>query len=108
MEGFSAGKSDRLLQIYSRLVGGEILRKGKLAQRFGVTEKSIQRDIDALRCFFTEQALSQDVVYDPKAKGYRLIDTMPQKLSNSEILAVSILRSIEKDEHISSLGRWDE
>ncbi len=109
MEGFSAGKSDRLLQIYSRLVGGEILRKGKLAQRFGVTEKSIQRDIDALRCFFTEQALSQDVVYDPKAKGYRLIDTMPQKLSNSEILAVCKIllesRSMRKDEMLLILDK---
>ena len=51
VEGFSAGKSDRLLQIYSRLVGGEILRKGKLAQRFGVTEKSIQRDMDKQSMF---------------------------------------------------------
>lgn len=109
MEGFSAGKSDRLLQIYSWLVGGEVLQKRKLAQRFRVTEKSIQRDIDALRCFFTEQALSQDVVYDPKAKGYRLIDTMPQKLSNSEILAVCKIllesRSMRKDEMLPILDK---
>ena len=109
MEGFSAGKSDRLLQIYSQLVGGEVLQKRKLAQRFGVTEKSIQRDIDALRCFFAEQALSQDVIYDPKIKGYRLIDTMPQKLSNSEILAVCKIllesRSMRKDEMLPILDK---
>lgn len=109
MGDFSAGKSDRLLVIYSQLVGGAILTKRELAQRFQVTEKSIQRDMDALRCFFAEQALNQDVIYDPKAKGYRLIDTMPQKLSNSEILAVCKIllesRSLRKDEMLPILDK---
>lgn len=47
----SAVKSERLLQIYSRLVSGETLKKKELAQYFHVTERSIQRDIEALRCF---------------------------------------------------------
>ena len=102
MKGFSAGKSDRLLQIYSRLVNGEVLSKKELAQRFQVTERSIQRDMEALRCFFAEQSLSQDVIYDSAARGYRLIDAMPQKLTNSEILAVCKIllesRSMRKDE----------
>lgn len=109
VKGFSAGKSDRLLMIYSQLVSGAVLTKRELAQRFQVTEKSIQRDIEALRCFFAEQTLSQDVVYDPKAKGYRLIDTMPQKLSNSEILAVCKIllesRSMRKDEMLPILDK---
>lgn len=41
-------KSDRLLLMYSRLVNGEILNKKELAQCFHVTERSIQRDIEAL------------------------------------------------------------
>lgn len=109
MEGFSTGKSDRLLLIYSQLVGGAILTKRELAQRFHVTEKSIQRDIDALRCFFTEQTLRQDVIYDAGARGYRLIDTTPQKLSNSEILAVCKIllesRSMRKDEMLPILDK---
>lgn len=53
----SAVKAERLLQIYSRLVGGDILSKVELAQQFHVTERSIQRDMEALRCFFAEQKL---------------------------------------------------
>lgn len=109
MDGFSTGKSDRLLQIYSRLVNGEVLSKKRLARHFQVTERSIQRDIESLRCFFTEQSLSQDVIYDSADRGYRLIDTMPQKLSNSEILAVCKIllesRSMRKDEMLPVLDK---
>ena len=47
----TAAKSERLLQIYAKLANGEILKKKELAQHFHVTERSIQRDIEALRCF---------------------------------------------------------
>lgn len=47
-----AVKSNRLLQIYSRLVAGDILNKKELAQQFHVAERSIQRDMESLRCFF--------------------------------------------------------
>ena len=43
----TAVKSERLLQIYSKLVNGEVLRKKELAQHFRVTERSIQRDMDS-------------------------------------------------------------
>lgn len=109
MDGLSIGKSDRLLQIYSRLVNGETLNKRELAQRFQVTERSIQRDMESLRCFFSEQALSQDVIYDSPSKGYRLIDTTSYKLTNSEILAVCKIlldsRSMQKGEMLPILDK---
>lgn len=84
----TAVKSERLLQIYSKLVSGEILKKKELAQHFHVTERSIQRDIEALRCFFAEEGLLQDVVYDKAARGYRMGNPALRTLENSEILAV--------------------
>lgn len=81
-------KSARLLVIYSELAGGAILKKSELSQRFHITERSVQRDMESLRCFFEEQMLAQDIVYDSRAKGYRLTNTVPTGLSNSEILAV--------------------
>ena len=51
----TTGKSDRLLQIYSRLVNGEVLSKKEMADKFHITERSVQRDVEALRCFFQEQ-----------------------------------------------------
>ena len=47
----SEAKTDRVLAIYSRLVGGAVLNKADLAQQFHVTQRSIQRDIESLRCF---------------------------------------------------------
>lgn len=105
----AATKSDRLLQLYSRLANGEVLLKKELSHHFHVTGKSIQRDMEALRCFFAEQSLTQDVIYDAGLRGYRLIDTAPTKLSNSEILAVCKIllesRSLRKDEMLPVLDK---
>ena len=91
----SEAKTDRVLAIYSRLVGGAVLYKADLAQQFPVTQRRIQRDIASLRCFFAEQELPQDIVYDKRSRGYRLIDNAQKKLSNSEVLPSSknILRN---------------
>ena len=80
-------KDDRILSLYTRLQKGDVIRKREEAQRFGVTEKSIQRDIDTLRAFLESEHAGQTVVYDKRLSGYRL-DTETGKLSNSEILAV--------------------
>ena len=105
----TAVKSERLLQIYSRLVSGEILTKKELAQHFHVTERSIQRDIEALRCFFAEEGLLQDVVYDKKAHGYRMENPALRTLENSEILAVCKIllesRSMRRDEMFPILDK---
>lgn len=102
-------KSVRLLEIYSRLQEGELLKKADLAQDFNVTPKSIQRDIEDLRCFFTEHSLNQDVIYDAKQRGYRLVKSIPKGLTNSEILAVCKIllesRSMRKDEMLPILDK---
>ena len=109
MENIAAFKSDRLLQMYSRLVNGEILNKQKLAQQFGVTQRSIQRDIESLRCFITEQGLSQEIFYDRNAKGYVLKDQHQRTLTNSEILAVCKIllesRSMNREEMMPILDK---
>ena len=105
----SEAKTDRVLAIYSRLVGGAVLNKADLAQQFHVTQRSIQRDIESLRCFFAEQELPQDIVYDKRSRGYRLIDNAQKKLSNSEVLAVCKIllesRSMVTDEMMPLLDR---
>lgn len=102
-------KSARLLEIYSRLSEGAVLKKSELAQDFHVTQRSIQRDIEDLRCFFAERHLEQDVIYDTKLRGYRLMQATPKGLSNSEILAVCKIllesRSMRKDEMLPILDK---
>lgn len=108
MEG-TAVKSERLLKIYSRLIGGEVLPKKELARQFHITERSVQRDIESLRCFFAEQGLHQNIVYDRAERGYRLEQPDQPLLNNSEILAVCKIllesRSMRKDEMLPILDK---
>ncbi|MCI8576117.1 MAG: WYL domain-containing protein [Lachnospiraceae bacterium] len=109
MDHSGALKSDRLLRIYLELERGVILGKKELAQKFHVTERSIQRDISALRCFLAEQNRQQDIIYDKRARGYFLIDREPCALSNSEILAVCKIllesRSMRREEMLPILDK---
>ena len=88
MDYLPEAKSARLLAIYARLLSGEALNRVALAGEYGVTVRSVQRDIESLRCFLAEQHLSQDVIYDRRERAYRLVNSVPKGLSNSEILAV--------------------
>jgi len=109
MEYPSNAKSTRLLEIYSYLVNGEILNKNELAARYHVTTRSIQRDIETLRQFFSEQMLPHDIVYDVREKGFRLTQAKTDSLSNAEILAVCKIllesRSMRRDEMIPLLNK---
>lgn len=102
-------KSERVLQIYSWLINGDVLPKKELAQQFHVTERSIQRDIESLRCFFAEQGLQQNIVYDKGEHGYRLERPALPLLNNSEILAVCKIllesRSMRRDEMMPILDK---
>ena len=62
-------KSARVLTIYSKLVSGEVLKKSELEHMFHVTARTIQRDIESLRCFFSEQMLMQTLFMTPSKKG---------------------------------------
>ena len=109
METMTDAKSSRLLVIYSRLVNGEMISKAELSAQYHVSERSIQRDMEALRCFIANQSLAQDIIYDYKQRGYRLVNMLPKGLSNSEILAVCKIllesRSMRRDEMLPILDK---
>lgn len=112
METIAEAKSTRLLEIYARLVHGDVLSKAALSLQYHVSERSVQRDMESLRAFVAHQGVGQDVVYDYKQKGYRLIQTDPKGLSNSEILAVCKIllesRSLRRDEMLPILEKLVE
>lgn len=89
----STKKHDRVLELYSRLLTGEVLHKDKLALEYGVTTRSIQRDIDSIRDFCSNQATrhgeTADVIYDRTIGGFRLVNSRTVTLSNAELFAVS-------------------
>lgn len=99
-------KYNRVLQIYTRLINGEVINKAREAERFGVHERSIQRDIDDLRNFFEELAAegnsSKELNYSRELGGYILRSKDMTALTNNETLAVCKIllesRAFRKDE----------
>lgn len=102
----STDKIERVLYIYSRIMDGAVVNKSKLAERFGVNERSIQRDIDDIRNYIqnnlVQEGFQHSVVYDRVKKGYRLERISSLKLTNSELLALCKIlldsRAFPKDE----------
>lgn len=85
-------KVGRILTIYSKLMNGYLINKAEEAIRFGVNERSIQRDIDDIRNYLEQEAYEQgilnEVIYDREKRGYRLNQIYKIKLTNDEILAI--------------------
>lgn len=109
MDRTAVFKSNRVLQIYFALARGEVLNKAALIRRFHITGRSVQRDIDSLRCALAEERLGQDIIFDNAARGYRLIHVSPDALSSAELLAVSKIllesRSLPKDDMLPILDK---
>lgn len=87
-------KNERILDMYVRLCEGKCIQKAEEAVRFGVDERSIQRDIDDIRAFLGDQEVSEaaqhrKVIYDRNNKCFRMTGVQDALMSNSEILAVS-------------------
>lgn len=99
-------KVNRVLGIYTRLMNGAIINKTGEARRYNTSERSIQRDIDAIRNYLDETedngGIINTVVYDRANKGYRLERIYDIKLTNPEILAICKIlldsRALRKDE----------
>mgnify|MGYP000900115730 CR=1 FL=1 len=79
---------DRILYIQQVLVQGGVLNKQQTADRFGVSEKTIQRDLDTLRNHFADSEPRREILYNSAKGGYLLDDTLSRFLTSSEILAV--------------------
>ena len=103
----------RVLQIYAKLSDGYVVNKAEEAARYGVNERSIQRDIDHIRIFLDEDSdrtgVVNSIVYDRNAKGYRLETLYKIRLQNSEVLALCKIlldsRAFTKAEMVEMLDK---
>ena len=109
-------KVDRILDIYTRLLSGKKVNLTEIAYEYGVSERSVQRDINDIRNFYDNEASSDGyenyVKYISEKKSYVLENTFKASLSNSEILAICKIllqtRPFTKDEMTSLLERLIE
>lgn len=77
--------------MYERLNKGEMLDKKELASSFGVSKKTIQRDIDDIRAYISENYFTTDEVgikYDKSKNGYYLVKFEREWLTNEEVLVL--------------------
>lgn len=106
-------KSYRVLILYTRLQEGKSVNKSEAAREFGVSEKSIQRDIEAIRLFLLNHLehtdVVNDVVYDAKKNNYYMVYTNPMMFTNQEVLAISKIlldsRAFKKAEMMRMLDK---
>ena len=105
-------KGQRMLAMYDRLLRGELLNKKHLSEEYGVTEKSIQRDMDDLRNYLSEMQTKgghAEILYDRKKNGYELVRSSYDYLDKKEILVLSKIllesRAFEKGELNELLDR---
>ena len=103
----SVHKFTRVLYIYTEMCEGRAINKKEASLRFGVDERSIQRDIDDIRAFLAEQRSEnktdiRQIVYDRKKDGFVMQGAIGNLMSNDEILAVSKIllesRAVTKSE----------
>lgn len=68
----SEDKAGRILSIYTRLKQGKVIYKKEESIRYGVAERTIQRDIVDIQCFLEEHASTsgeiQEIIFE-KALG---------------------------------------
>lgn len=115
MENEKEVKTIRALDIYTQLLNGYIVNKAQMAEKYGVNERSIQRDIETIRIYMAEtdnEYIGNTIVYDRIQKGYRLEKLYKMKLTNSEVLAICKIlldrRAFLKSEMEDVLGKLIE
>lgn len=86
-------KNYRTLSMYLELCEGHTVNKREAAAKYGVEERSIQRDIDDIRAFLDDRRLSdqgdtRNIEYDRFKKGFVMTGNESAMMTNSEILAV--------------------
>lgn len=86
-------KNYRMIDLYVRFCEGKYISKGEKAKKFGIKERSLQRDIDDIRAFLSERCIEASdmrrIVYDRSKKAYVMEGAAPTMMENDEILAVS-------------------
>lgn len=82
-------KVERVISLYNQIVDGKVINKADEAVRFGVNDRSIQRDLDDIRSYFANDPVSRrELVYDRTQRGYVLVQNSKKFLTNSKILTV--------------------
>ena len=103
-------KTDRLLEIFYRAMKGEAISAQKLAQEYGVSPRSISRDLTSLKMFLADHrdvVGNVEMVYSSSDHCYRL--EMDNFISNKELLAITKIligvKALDTKELLKLIGK---
>ncbi len=87
---YVGGKHDRILALYNNLLEGISLNVKTAAEHYGVSTKTIKRDIEDIRNFLSEKSLvdgsHKEVVYNRVDDSYKMVGST--KLTSKEVFAL--------------------
>lgn len=72
MSGKMNSQSIRLLSLFDKLKSGKSISKQEEANRFGVSEKTIQRDIGDIREYLEFEEPGSYLIFNKKEKNYSI------------------------------------
>ncbi len=106
MKNDSENKAERTLSIYTKLKQGKVVNKTEMSDTYGVSLRTIQRDISDIQCFLQNQSTEtgelQEIVFDKKAGGYVLETRNRKNLDSKETLVIGKIllesRALTKEE----------
>ena len=82
---------NRKLSIYSRLIRGCYIDKEEEAENYGVSLRTIQRDLEDIRDFMAEENSSNKIIYDKKLDMYRASYSEDAIVTTTAIALIKIL-----------------
>jgi len=91
MKSVNPNKTHRIIRIYEKLIAGDGIVRKELADYFGVSKKTIKRDLKEIDSYFQEidSNYHEDYIsYDYQNKAYFLDDNKKLDLTQKEILAI--------------------
>ena len=66
-------KTTRVLELYQDFLSGKLINKQEAAEQYYVNVRSIQRDIDSIRDFLSEQCAKTDTI-----RSHRKLSSFPK------------------------------
>ena len=69
-------KTTRVLELYQDFLSGKLINKQEAAEQYYVNVRSIQRDIDSIRDFLSEQCAKEGIVRKTRVRQKRKTDTV--------------------------------
>lgn len=103
-------KSERVLDLFFRALKGEALSAKELSVEFGISTRSVTRDINDLKCFLADRSDilgNAELIYSSSNHCYTLY--MDNLLSNKELLTVAKIligsRALSKEELLEIMSK---